>query len=109
MGKRETPVQTAILLYLKFCPSVYMWRNNNGAMKLKNGNFVEFGKPGVSDIIGFSKTGRFIAIEAKGKGGKESDKQKEFGDIVRSMGGLYILAYSVDDVINAFKLEGVIK
>ena len=60
--------------------------------------------PGVSDFLGIYK-GRFLAIEAKAPHGKPSPAQTEFLDRVRKDGGIAILAYSVDDVIDGLGLQ----
>jgi hypothetical protein len=44
--------------------------------------------------------GQFIGIEVKAPKGKQSENQKEFQRQLEAVGGRYILAYSVDDVMN---------
>ena len=69
-GKRrlvptETQLVKAILELLQRHPKVALaWRTNTGAAKFGE-RFVRFGYPGVSDIIGMLKNGKFIAIEVK--------------------------------------------
>ncbi len=60
---------------------------------------------GVSDLIGCTKEGRFIAVEVKLPGGRVSDEQKTFLDQVKTSGGIAILAYSVEDVVNSLELD----
>jgi len=79
----------------------FVWRNNTGCLKDKTERPVFFGKPGSADIIGVLPGGRFIAVECKAKKGKLSEKQKEFLTNVEEMGGLAIVARSIDDVINS--------
>jgi len=78
----------------------FVWRNNTGCLKDKTNRPVFFGKPGSADIIGVLPGGRFIAVECKTPKGKLSEKQKEFLQNVEEMGGLTVVARSVDDVIN---------
>lgn len=79
----------------------FFWRNNTGANKINNGNgtrFVRFGLPGSSDIIGVYK-GCFVAIEVKSERGRISESQRKFSKHIADNGGIYILAYSVDDAL----------
>jgi len=55
--------------------------------------------PGIPDILAIHK-GLFVGIEVKAAGGKPSDHQKRFLEIIRDQGGIAILAYSVEDVID---------
>lgn len=59
---------------------------------------MQFGHPGIADIIGIYK-GRFLAIEAKVGKNDQSPAQREFERSVKAAGGIYILAYSLDDVM----------
>lgn len=47
----------------------YVWRQNAGMAKMTDkygkSRMIKIGKAGISDIIGISKTGKFIAIEVK--------------------------------------------
>lgn len=56
---------------------------------------------GISDLIGCTPAGRFFAIECKSPGlaNLVTEKQAEFLSVVRSLGGLAIVADSVDDVL----------
>ena len=83
----------------------FVWRNNTGALRDKRERPVYFGKPGSSDILGILPGGRFIAVECKSKKGKLSEKQKIFLAEVERLGGLAIVARSIDDLLNA--LDGV--
>lgn len=96
----EGAVVQACLEYLKLI-GAYVWRNNTGALKDKTDRPVFFGKPGSADILGLLPGGRFIAVECKSKKGKLSEKQKDFLANVKRIGGLDVVARSVDDVINA--------
>ena len=64
-------------------------------------------KCGVSDIIGITKTGQFLAIEVKTKEGKASELQLEFINKVNQTGGVAFIAKSIQDVIDEFKVRGV--
>lgn len=59
---------------------------------------------GISDIIGIHR-GRFLAIEVKRPGNKLSDRQARFLRSVSDAGGIALVAYSVDDVIDGLGLR----
>jgi len=99
----ETSLNRALLQYLRYHPKVAdVWRNNTGGAHLpgRGGKqqFVKFSRPGISDILGFLKDGRFLAVEGKVGRNKPTPAQEEFIRRVRAAGGVGIIAYSVDDV-----------
>ena len=53
--------------------------------------------PGVSDLIGWTEGGRFVAIEVKASRGRVTDEQAAFIELVRRSGGFAGVARSVDD------------
>lgn len=53
---------------------------------------------GMSDILGLWN-GRGLAIEVKAKGGRMSKEQVEFLEAWNESGGIAIVAYSLEDVI----------
>ena len=74
---------------------IYHWRSNVGRK-----HYMQFGLKGSADITGILKTGIRLEIEVKDRDGKQSDEQIEFERMIKSNNGIYILARSVDDVIN---------
>lgn len=109
----ESEIQQAILDYLKTVPGVVAWRSNTGAFSGEykgKRRFVRFGIKGGADIIGFRREhvnpgwipreyrARFLAIEVKRRGVEPTPAQRSFLDLVRTAGGLAIVATSVDDV-----------
>ena len=44
-------------------------------------------------------TGQFVGIKVKASKGRQSDNQKEFQRQLEAAGGMYVLAYSIEDVI----------
>ena len=97
MKLSETALLKSIMHYLALRKDVFAWRNNTGAI-VTDERFIRYGKRGSSDIIGICANGRFLAIEAKVGKGRQSPEQMEFERLVRASGGLYVLAYSIDDV-----------
>lgn len=103
----EREVQRTILQYLAFrrIPAV---RFNSGAVtgeyKGKR-RFVRFASvPGVSDIgCVLPPHGRSCWIEVKKVGGKLTDDQRAFMDLMAAAGAVTIVAESVDDVVKALE------
>ena len=58
---------------------------------------IRLAAPGVSDIIGWTEGGRFVAIEVKAPRGRVTDEQAAFIELVRRSGGLAGVARSVAD------------
>jgi hypothetical protein len=102
----ETDIQQGILDYLAV-RRIFHYRQNTGAAFFKgsgiasNGDtrsrFIRFGVAGAPDIVAIVN-GRYVGIEVKGPRGVQSEAQKEFENRVRTAGGTYILARSIDDV-----------
>ena len=57
-------------------------------------------KPGDPDMVACCR-GKYIAIEAKIPGGRQSPIQRTRQKEIEEAGGIYILAYSVSDVMCA--------
>ncbi len=96
---KEGPTQKAILDYLAL-KRVFHYRNNSGGFTDANKHFYRFGATGSPDIICVIK-GQFVGIEVKAPKGKQSEHQKKFEQNVIAAGGRYILARSLDDIIEA--------
>jgi len=61
---------------------------------------------GIPDRIA-AKNGKVLFIEVKKLGGKQSDYQKSFQEMIEKAGGIYILVNDLNDLIKAIdKLEG---
>lgn len=97
MAAREGDIQKTILDYLTL-KGVFHYRNNSGAFVDSQKHFYRFGAVGSPDIICVID-GIFVGIEVKAPHGKQSEHQKEFQKNLEAAGGIYILAYSLDDVI----------
>jgi hypothetical protein len=98
----EGEIVKVILQYLD-AKGVFCWRNNTGAIVAENAGkkrFFRYGLRGSADIIGILPDGRFLAIECKTKKNKLSPAQDYFLKQIKANGGVAILAYSVDDVID---------
>jgi len=93
---REATIQDGILEYLA-------WRQIPAWPTHSTRNHPE--TPGMADVLGILKGGRFLAVEVKGEGGVLSQEQREWLNRVHAAGGFVILARSVDDVQRA--IDGV--
>lgn len=58
---------------------------------------IRLAAPGVSDLLGWTEGGRFVAIEVKAPRGRLTDEQSAFIELVRRSGGLAGVARSVAD------------
>lgn len=109
MKPTERQITHSIIEYLNY-QGYFCWRENVGAMELPNKNgttrMVKFGKAGISDIIGLSKKGRFIAVEVKRPETMKrvTPAQDSFLQMIRDYGGIGIVASSVEDVQKQLKV-----
>jgi len=93
---REATIQEDILTYLK-------WRQIPAWPTHSTKNHAE--TPGMADIIGVMKSGRFLAVEVKSEGGIVGELQQRWLEVVHFSGGLVVLARCVEDVQKA--IDGV--
>jgi hypothetical protein len=111
-ARPEVEVQADALAILEAHPAVaWAKRMNTGAGKLlypdgKNSRFIRFGFPGLSDIIGQLRAGRFLACECKRKGEKPTDDQNAFLDTVNAAGGLGFWIDEPAQIYEHLPLEG---
>ena len=108
MSTPEGAVVRACLDYLAL-RGIVAWRNNTtGIYDKRRGAYrPSAGRNGVADILGVLPGGRFLAVECKAGKGRLSPAQVDFQrDIIRQ-GGLHIVAYRVEDVIEVLQAEGV--
>lgn len=108
----EKQVQNEILRYLATRgDELRAWRSSTGvARAIDDDRIMRFGVNGQADISGILADGTRLEIEVKNKCGRQSEEQRNFQAMILSMGGLYILARSPDDVrrgIDDFKAARV--
>lgn len=85
MKPKSFTQQTLELLERDF--RVVVWRQNTG----RRGR-VSYGKAGSGDITGIVfKTGQRLEVECKEGNDKQSEVQKEFENMIKGCGGIYIL------------------
>lgn len=114
MASGETKIINEILL-MSSQLGHRLFRNNSGQHKTTykgNDRWIKYGiaNPGGSDLLGWTNIpyknisfAIFTAVEVKTKGLKPTTEQTNFINIVRELGGIAILAYSVDDYIVGLK------
>ena len=96
-GKPERAVQKAILAWLQANGCLVAVTDAGAAHKA--GAYFGDGIPaGWPDITGLLPSGRFLGVEVKAHGGRQSPAQKQIEQEIRKRDGIYILAYSVEDV-----------
>ena len=105
----ERDIQSAILLALSHGPTRLLRVNAGVAWQgtviertqhrlvLARPYAIRLAAPGVSDLLGWTEGGRFVAIEVKGPRGRVTAEQAAFLDLVRRSGGLAGVARSVAD------------
>jgi hypothetical protein len=98
---KESDIQKSILDYLKLKKHLVFKHRNVGIFKQDTGKYIPLaaGEKGISDIIGCTPQGKFLAIEVKMPGKKPSPEQIEFLSRVERHHGIGVVAYSLDDVI----------
>ncbi len=82
-----------------------LFRNNVGQLQDIEGRWVRYGvcNPGGADLIGWTATGQFLAVEVKAGRTVTTDDQTRFLAAVVKAGGIGIIARSVEDVISAIE------
>lgn len=81
------------------------WRNNRGTQQI-GGRWVRFGIDGQADISGVLRGGRRLEIEVKRPGQRQSPAQVAFQQAIEALGGLYVVATSVEDVVRGLARKG---
>ena len=97
----EHNIQNKIRLWL--CQNGYLaFRCNVGRIQLPNGRWFDTGLPnGFSDLLVLDNSGHTYFIECKAPKGHLRPDQENFKKIVTDRGFKYIIARSIDDIINS--------
>jgi hypothetical protein len=102
LNNEEAKTLASILLALGSRQDVMAWRNNVlNALDTKTGRRIRSCPDGVGDVVGVLDGGRGFAIECKSSDGRLRPAQKAFRARWESLGGLYVLARTQADAINA--------
>lgn len=95
-----------IMLYLSEVGALPIKIDTHGLLFDRNGKPVKVGTKGVLDVLSCLKS-RFIAIDAKVGKDRFSKEQSNFASAVERAGGIAFEAWSVEDVANRLRLEGL--
>ncbi|MBK3666190.1 VRR-NUC domain-containing protein [Bradyrhizobium diazoefficiens] len=98
---RESEIQAAICDYLALKGYLFSRTNNTPVFDKARGihrSLPKYTRRGWPDIC-LIRNGQFIGIEVKAEKGKLSDDQKELGREIETHGGRYVVARSIDDLI----------
>jgi hypothetical protein len=107
MSRAHEDLVNEIRLYVSSIGGMPVKVDTPGLLFDKNGRPVKLGRKGVLDTISCIR-GRFVAIDAKiGKDRLKPD-QRKFAHAVERAGGIAFAAWSVDDVRDALRAEGLV-
>ena len=93
----ERAIQKSIVAYLRAIGALVAVTDAGAAYRAGAffGDAIPAGWP---DITGLLPDGRFIGVEVKAPGGRQSAVQKAMEQAIRQRRGIYVLAYGVEDV-----------
>jgi hypothetical protein len=101
-GKPERAVQKAVVAYLR-ARNCLVAVTDAGAAYKAGAFFGESLPAGWPDVTGLLPDGRFLGVECKATGGRQSPSQKQMEQEIRKRHGLYVLAWGVEDVQRAIE------
>lgn len=102
---RERSIQNEIMRAFSTLPGMRLWRANTGAATYGD-RMVRYGVPGQADLSGILPRGVRLEIECKRPGQVPTEDQVNFGKTITRFGGVYIVAYSAQDVEAALHQRG---
>ena len=85
---------------------IIKWLEDQGHYVVKT---INSNKKGVPDLLVCLDGGRFCAIEVKRPGNKPTELQKYNLEEIKELGGLSLVAYSLEDVKELFAQHGLWK
>ena len=85
----------SVLLSLGSHPQIRLWKQTTGRA-LIGSRFISFGLKGSADLSGIVSGGVRLEIECKTGEATQSKEQLAFESMINRMGGIYILARSVE-------------
>lgn len=107
MSRAHTDLVNAIRLYLSEVGAVSIPVDTPGLLYTRDGRPAMFGTKGALDIAATLK-GRAIWIDAKTGKDRLKPDQVKFCNAQARAGGIAFAAWSVDDVANQLRLEGLL-
>jgi hypothetical protein len=97
----EAEILSKTILRLGRRTDLRLWRQNTGKARAMDDprRIISFGITGGGDISGIiAPWGTRLEIETKAAKGKQRQSQLAFEGMIRSMGGIYILGHSPDEI-----------
>ena len=96
---KESEIQKTILDWLRW-NKFFAWKNNTaGIFKKATNTYIPSHNVGAPDIFAI-KAGKFYGIEVKRPKNEPTTNQLEWGRQLEAAGGKYIVATSLDNLIN---------
>ncbi len=102
---RESPVKVATRLTFGQAEGFVLWVNSTGVATEADRTFRYGLCVGSSDCIGIAPGGLFLAVEVKGTGGKATDEQLRFLELVYARGGVAALIGPGDTFMDGKRLK----
>ena len=108
MGKAERTIQDACMEYLGMHPKVaFVHTTTTGNLPVKGGYRIKVGYPGMGDIVGMLKDGRFLNVETKQPGEKPTPEQYEFISLIADYGGVAFYVDGIDMLTDKMNEWGI--
>lgn len=98
----EKDIQKVILQWLSLKKIFHYKQNTTGIFKKSTQSYIPSQSTGAPDIV-IVAHGKYIGIEVKRRGAKQSESQIAFQKNLEKAGGEYILAYELEDVIKVLR------
>lgn len=104
----EVDFKADVFRYLETI-GVWVWNNPRGVYTVGGQSIVFGGPEGASDLFGVLPNGRFLAVETKNPNGtgRVSVGQQHFVNRVNRMGGVGVIAKTIEEVIAQVRPETV--
>lgn len=104
MATSHSNLLNLTLLEISHARIAKAWRNETGTAKsFDNERVIKYGLKGSSDILGLTKSGRFLAIEIKVGKDFLKPEQINFKDTIERYNGLHFVIRSEDDIKEMIK------
>lgn len=107
MAQPHEDLVRSIRLYISEIGGLSIPTPTPGLLFDKWGKAVKIGRKGVLDIHACIK-GRYVAIDAKIGKDRLKREQAAYANAVEAKGGIAFAAWSVDDVANRLRMEGLL-
>jgi len=100
--KGSTEAHQALVreIVLRLNGRAVIWKQAVGAGQI-NGRYIAFGVKGAADLTGILRDGTRLEIEVKTGKARQTPHQVEYQRMIEGMGGIYLVARSGTDLIEA--------